>query len=847
MSDITLKVRANFSEAQAAFEDLANSSDETRAKMEKFSDSFQTKNIDSFIDKQNLLEVSLKGTRGETAAMQQAANNYQKEIERLIKSGLSPNSEAVQRLAEKHQELKDKIKESNDIQKSQADLMKSAEKATMACYAAIAAAGAAVIAMTQKTAQMGNEFAKTSRLVGMTAETFQELDYAAKQSGVKNLSGHLEKLNKTMIDVRNDSGKLTDYLNDNNAALLEQVKGAKNNEEALTLLLDAINKAPDELTKAELAMAAFGSAGQEMVLMAASGTEGIACLREEAKKYGVISNETAKASEEFVDAQLRLKTSLTGVSTQLTSGLIPGASKAINMIANFIASVDDWGKVLEIAGYALAGITAGLTAFLVITKGAAAIQGIVTAFKALNAAIAANPIGAIAVVVTAILIPALIALYRNWDTVQTYLEQGIARLDFAFKTFTSQIREKFTVAVNGVKIIFISLAEIIMTKVLGAVATMLDTLGKLPFIGEQFNMAAESVRRFSDGFTEASQAAQESSRATIEAVRAEEDAMRQAHRNKLATIDAEALARREALTANKQAADEEYAVNVESANSELEILEQSASDKVDLITQTEKKITEIKVASLRERLNQIELTEKQAHNEQVATIEQFLEQRAQLESNDFAERIAYLQNSKAELLSEEGEFANERVQMEIALNNTIQKIQQQQADSERKLLYERFEALSGFAGSFSNLLITLGKDNRKFAIAGKALASAEAGINTGLAFTKALASAPPPWNFIAAASVAAAGIAQQVKIIGTPIPSAETGGRFIVPQSSGVDGSLIRVNAGETVDVTPRGMTNQQENFNFNFMLDGSVFASIINKQAKAGELYTLQLAGNYS
>ena len=846
MSDITLKVRASFDEAQKAFEDLANSSDETRAKMEKFSDSFQTKNIDSFIDRQNLLEVSLKGTRGETAAMQQAANNYQKEIERLIKSGLSPNSEAVQKLAVEQKKLTDKIKESNDIQKAQANLMKNAEKAAMACYAAIAAGTAAIAAMTQKTAKLGDELSKTSRVLNISVESLQELRYAAAQSGVKDFDGALQNMNKTMIDVSNDTGNLTKYLKDNNEALLGQLKGAKNNEESFKLLIDAINQAPTPLKQSELAMAAFGKSGRDMVLMAKDGSDGLAGLRDEARKYGIISNETAKASEEFLDAQLRLKTSLAGVSTQLTSGLIPGASKAINMIANFIASVEDWRKVLEIAGYALAGLTAGLTAFLVITKGAAAIQGIATAFKALNAAIAANPIGAIAVVVTAVLIPALIALYRNWDTVQTYLEQGIARIEYAFKTFSSQIKEKFTIAVNEVKIAFISLGETIMTNVLGAVANLLDVLGKLPVVGEQFNRASESVRRFSDGFSQATQAAQESSRATIAAVRAEENVMRQAHRNKLATIDTEARARREALSASKQVADEEYALNVENANNERELLEQSAIDRVDITTQNEAEITEIKLTSLRDRLNQIALTEQQAHNEQVAVIEQFLLQRAQLESNDFNERLAYLQNSRAELLSEEGDFCNERIQMEIALNNTIKKIQQEQSDFERKLLYERINAFSDFAGSFSNLLTTLGKDNRKFAIAGKVLASVEAGINTALAFTKALASAPPPVNFIAAASVATAGIAQQVKIIGTPIPSAETGGRFIVPQSAGVDGSLMRVNSGETVDVTPRGMTNQQENFNFNFMLDGSVFASIINKQAKAGELYTLQLAGNY-
>jgi len=56
----------------------------------------------------------------------------------------------------------------------------------------------------------------------------------------------------------------------------------------------------------------------------------------------------------------------------------------------------------------------------------------------------------------------------------------------------------------------------------------------------------------------------------------------------------------------------------------------------------------------------------------------------------------------------------------------------------------------------------------------------------------------------------------------------------------------MRLNEGETVEVTPRGMAGQDGgSFNFNFIMDGQVFAEVINKKARAGELYTLQLAGN--
>jgi hypothetical protein len=93
--DLRLSIQADYESASKAFKELANSSEETRDKIEKFSQAFQDKHIDSFIDKQKLLEASMKGTRGETDAAKAASGNYQKEIERLIRSGLDPESRSL--------------------------------------------------------------------------------------------------------------------------------------------------------------------------------------------------------------------------------------------------------------------------------------------------------------------------------------------------------------------------------------------------------------------------------------------------------------------------------------------------------------------------------------------------------------------------------------------------------------------------------------------------------------------------------------------------------------------------------------------------------------------------------
>jgi hypothetical protein len=105
MADLTLRINSDFEQASKAFKELANSSEDVRAKMEKFSDSFKTEQIDKFIDKQKLTEVSMKGTKGEVVSMTTAQKNYEKEIERLVRSGLDPESDAIVRLRNEHDKL----------------------------------------------------------------------------------------------------------------------------------------------------------------------------------------------------------------------------------------------------------------------------------------------------------------------------------------------------------------------------------------------------------------------------------------------------------------------------------------------------------------------------------------------------------------------------------------------------------------------------------------------------------------------------------------------------------------------------------------------------------------------
>lgn len=129
------------------------------------------------------------------------------------------------------------------------------------------------------------------------------------------------------------------------------------------------------------------------------------------------------------------------------------------------------------------------------------------------------------------------------------------------------------------------------------------------------------------------------------------------------------------------------------------------------------------------------------------------------------------------------------------------------------------KAIADSLGGFAALAKQLGGEQ---SAAYKIFASTEATIATYLAATKALSEVPFPFNFVAAAGVVAAGLANVAQInaahsggefIGTSsgVKKLAAGGSFIVPQGFNNDSYPLLVESGERVSVTPAGSVGSQD------------------------------------
>ena len=323
----------------------------------------------------------------------------------------------------------------------------------------------------EEFATTGDEIAKTSSRLGMTSVELQRLRYAMGQQGVSSetLTQSFEVLNKNLGLLQNNQGALYSKLRKNNPEMLTQLKGAKNNSEAFTLLMDALDKTSDATEKAALSTIAFGGAGQMMILASKGGSKTLNELGNAAERFGVISNEDAAKAEGLNDSLDNMSKSIQGLINVGYAPLLQNLTPVVNRFADFIAKnkefislgINKVFQALEIAiNLVSIGMDSGLIPAILIMVSAfklakmaiiaheAAIAalavihgvmdvGLIATTKliiAQNLAWMANPIGLVIISIAAI-IAIFVILYKNIDSLNKMIDN--------FNGFLGNMYDKF--------------------------------------------------------------------------------------------------------------------------------------------------------------------------------------------------------------------------------------------------------------------------------------------------------------------------------------------------------------------------------------------------------------------
>lgn len=197
-------------------------------------------------------------------------------------------------------------------------------------FEALKKAGEFFAEIVEGTMSSAVGFEHMAQKIGVAVEPLQQLDYAAKLSGVSTdaLSIGLRKLSMSAYEA-SKGGK---EAKDNFAALGVRATSSDGAlrpvDELLGDLAEKFHEMPDGTKKTALAMRVFGRSGAEMIPLLNKGRDGIGEMREEFVKLGgQLDEETVKKFGELHENTIRLSTAWDGVKRQIATGLLPTITK----------------------------------------------------------------------------------------------------------------------------------------------------------------------------------------------------------------------------------------------------------------------------------------------------------------------------------------------------------------------------------------------------------------------------------------------------------------------------------------------------------------------------------------
>lgn len=203
--------------------------------------------------------------------------------------------------------------------------------------------GAGLAAFVKSSIDAADEMGKLSQRVGVGTEALSALNYAASLSDVstESMANGLKKLAVNAADTAKGTGEARDAF----AALGINVKDSTGNLKGADVLMGEVAaqfaQFEDGAAKTALAVKLFGKAGADLIPMLNAGAQGLADMRAEAERLGIIiSPEQAKAAEEFNDSLTRMESRAKGVGFAMSGPLLEGMNGVL----------ERWSRAAELSG-----------------------------------------------------------------------------------------------------------------------------------------------------------------------------------------------------------------------------------------------------------------------------------------------------------------------------------------------------------------------------------------------------------------------------------------------------------------------------------------------------------------
>jgi hypothetical protein len=221
-------------------------------------------------------------------------------------------------------------------------------KGGIARIAAGLAAGLAVkrIAdITTETARLGDQIAKTSAKLGVSAQALQEMRHAAELTGVpvRTMDMALQRFTRRAAEAAQGTGEAKAALQQMGVRLKDSRGQLRPTEDLLGDVAEAMKGTKSDGDRLRLAFKLFDSEGAALVNTLKGGKDALEEMRQEARDLGgIMDQELLDLSEEYTNAQLRQTKALRGVKNMIARNLLPVMIKGKNAVVGWIKENREW-------------------------------------------------------------------------------------------------------------------------------------------------------------------------------------------------------------------------------------------------------------------------------------------------------------------------------------------------------------------------------------------------------------------------------------------------------------------------------------------------------------------------
>jgi phage-related protein len=358
---------------------------------------------------------------------------------------------------------------------------------------------AAAFGLAVSVSNTGDEIAKTSRFIGVSADSLQTLRYAAGQAGVstEELDNSLRFFNRNLGQASEDAGAAKERLEQLGISLKDANGNTRNISDMLPELAEKFKGIESQSEKAAIAQDLFGRAGQKMTLLLEQGGPAIEEAQQRLRDFGgVMSGEALDNAEKLNDSLDDVRNVIGGLKNSIGAALMPVVlevtesfkewylankdvihqrvekavdiittalkafwsfvKKVISVVDSVVESLGGWEKLLRVAAQAV-GVLIALKLGGWVGNLVRSFKTLTSATKALNLVMSANPMGLIVIGIVALLflIDTLIEDFNQWketgDSTLSFLWEGFSALADWFGAKIDQIVAFFEGLWQGIK------------------------------------------------------------------------------------------------------------------------------------------------------------------------------------------------------------------------------------------------------------------------------------------------------------------------------------------------------------------------------------------------------------